>query len=144
MIILLILRVILVKLVIYHIYASYLVKYLGNVIINYDQQAIIDRFAKTDDEKESAKKLAEEKQDLLSKIKLSLSNKVKDVVISTRLTESPVCLVSGDGISFEMEKGDYELLNSFQNKKINSIKVSWTDGIGVTIDQIANQDEDKI
>ena len=25
---------------------------LGNVIINYDQQAIIDRFAKTDDEKE--------------------------------------------------------------------------------------------
>ena len=64
-----------------------------------------------DDEKKEAKKLAKDKKDLLEKIKNSLDGKVKDVVISSRLTSSPVCLVSGDGVSFEMEK----VLNSLPN-----------------------------
>ena len=37
-------------------------------------------------------------------MKEALKDEVKDVVLSTRLVDSPVCLVSGDGISFEMEK----------------------------------------
>ena len=64
-----------------------------------------------DEEKENIKKLSEEKQSLLDKIKTALNGKVKDVVISTRLTDSPVCLVSGDGISFEMERVINDLPN---------------------------------
>lgn len=65
----------------------------------------------SDEEKENAKKLTEEKQSLLDKITNALNGKVKQVVISNRLTDSPICLVSGDGISFEMEK----TLNSLPN-----------------------------
>ena len=55
-------------------------------------------------EKEDIKDLETKKEDLLSKIKDSLNNEVDEVKLSTRLTESPVCLVSGEGVSFEMEK----------------------------------------
>ena len=37
-------------------------------------------------------------------MKEALGDKVKDVCLSKRLTDSPVCLVSGDGLSFEMER----------------------------------------
>ena len=70
--------------------------------------------------------------------------KEKGIIPLIKSTNKNTISENIDALSFEMEKEDYELLNSFQNEKINSIKVSWTDGIGVTIDQIANQDEDKI
>ncbi|MFP4478296.1 MAG: molecular chaperone HtpG [Candidatus Izemoplasmatales bacterium] len=57
-----------------------------------------------DKEKESIKNLETENKDLLAKIKESLKGQVDDVKLSTRLTDSPVCLVSGEGVSFEMEK----------------------------------------
>ena len=58
----------------------------------------------SEEEKQEIENLENEKQSILSALKDSLSDKVKDVVLSKRLTESDVCLVSGDGISFEMEK----------------------------------------
>ena len=58
----------------------------------------------TDEEKEEAKKTSEEKKDMLQAIKDSLGNEVDEVVLSSRLSDSPVCLVSGEGMSFEMEK----------------------------------------
>lgn len=73
-----------------------------------------------DEEKKEADKIAEEKKDILAKIKSSLDGKVKDVVISSRLTSSPVCLVSGDGISFEMEKVMNNLPNG-ENVKADRI-----------------------
>jgi molecular chaperone HtpG len=57
-----------------------------------------------DEEKETIKSLETENKSLLDKIKESLQGQVDDVKLSTRLTDSPVCLVSGDGLSFEMEK----------------------------------------
>jgi molecular chaperone HtpG len=57
-----------------------------------------------DDEKENIKTLESENKDLLEKIKETLKDQVDDVKLSTRLTDSPVCLVSGDDMSFEMEK----------------------------------------
>ena len=56
------------------------------------------------DEKKEIEKVKEEKKPLIEKLKEVLKDEVKDVVISERLTDSPVCLVSSDGISFEMEK----------------------------------------
>ena len=58
----------------------------------------------TEEEKEKIKQTAEDKKSLLEKLKEILKDDVKDVVLSERLQESPVCLVSEDGISFEMEK----------------------------------------
>jgi len=64
----------------------------------------------SDDEKKEAEKAKEDNKDLLTSIKNSLSD-VKEVKISTRLTDSVCCLSSGEGISFEMEK----VLNSQQD-----------------------------
>ncbi|MDT8336257.1 MAG: molecular chaperone HtpG [Candidatus Izemoplasmatales bacterium] len=55
-------------------------------------------------EKEAIKNLETENKSLLEKLKEVLTGKVDDVKLSTRLTDSPVCLVSGEGLSFEMEK----------------------------------------
>lgn len=57
-----------------------------------------------DTEKETIKSLETENKDLLDKLKETLKGEVDDVKLSTRLTDSPVCLVSGEGLSFEMEK----------------------------------------
>ena len=56
------------------------------------------------EEKQTFETLKEQKKPLLEKIKELLAGKVADVVISKRLSDSPVCLVSGEGVSFEMEK----------------------------------------
>ncbi len=58
----------------------------------------------SDTEKEELEKQVEENKGLLESIKESLGQKVVDVKISTRLKSHPVCLVSSEGLSFEMEK----------------------------------------
>ena len=58
-------------------------------------------------DEEEKKKLEESEKDyskLLKTLKKNLKDKVKDVKLSGRLKESPVCLVSGEGLSLEMEK----------------------------------------
>ena len=57
-----------------------------------------------DEEKNDIEKKKEDNKDFIGAIKEALGDKVKDVVISKRLVDSPVCLVSGEGLSFEMEK----------------------------------------
>lgn len=47
-----------------------------------------------------------------------------------------------EALDFEMEKIDYNTLNQFQNEKINNIEINWEKESGVTIDQLANQNED--
>ncbi len=58
----------------------------------------------TEEEKKELEKQNEEHKDLLATIKNALDNKVVDVKVSSRLKSHPVCLVSSEGISFEMEK----------------------------------------
>ena len=59
-------------------------------------------------ESEEEKKVSEEKtkdnKSLLDAMKDSLTNYVTDVRVSSRLVNNPVCLVSDDGLSIEMEK----------------------------------------
>jgi molecular chaperone HtpG len=57
-----------------------------------------------DQEKEELSKLEKDHKKLLKQIKKALKDKVEDVKLSTRLTDSPVCIVSGEGVSLEMEK----------------------------------------
>ena len=58
----------------------------------------------SDEEKEEISKKAEASKDLLTLLKEALGDKVKEVRLSSRLKNHPVCLVSSDGLSFEMEK----------------------------------------
>ena len=62
--------------------------------------------ASLDKEKNDSSKSKNKKKEkiFLEKIKEALKDKVKDVVASKRLSESPVCVVSGEGLSLEMEK----------------------------------------
>lgn len=67
--------------------------------INQGDLGLIDK-----EEEEKLKELNEQKKPMLDAIKNALNNEVSDVLLSKRLTDSNVCLVSGDGVSFEMEK----------------------------------------
>lgn len=58
----------------------------------------------TEEEKVALEKQNEENKDLLTSMKEALEEKVVDVKISSRLKSHPVCLVSSEGVSFEMEK----------------------------------------
>ncbi|MCD8028666.1 MAG: molecular chaperone HtpG [Erysipelotrichaceae bacterium] len=58
----------------------------------------------SEDEKKELEKVNEDNKDLLETLKEALKDQVKDVKVSSRLKSHPVCLVSSDGVSFEMEK----------------------------------------
>ncbi len=66
-----------------------------------------------DTKKEDLKAKEKEHKDILKSIKKSLKDKVKDVKLTARLKDSPVCLVSGEGLSLEMEK----ILKSMPNQQ---------------------------
>ena len=55
-------------------------------------------------EKKELEKVSEDNKDLISTLKDALKDKVQDVKVSSRLKTHPVCLVSSEGVSFEMEK----------------------------------------
>ncbi len=44
-----------------------------------------------------------------------------------------------EALSFEMDKEDYEKLNSFRSKEFDSLQVDWDDAGGITIDKYPNQ-----
>ncbi len=67
-------------------------------------QADVDLSAK-DDKKKDDKKSDEKPNKLLKKIKKELKDKVEDVTVSTRLTDSPACLVAqAGGMDANMER----------------------------------------
>ena len=58
----------------------------------------------SDDDKKMLEEISKNNEDLISKLKDVLKEKVADVRLTSRLKSSAVCLVSGEGVSFEMEK----------------------------------------
>ena len=100
-------------------------EFLINILREYDgkkfksvNQGDLDLLEK--EEKEKIEKLNEEKKPILQALKDALQDKVKDVVISKRLSDSAVCLVSSDGLSFEMEK---VLSNMPNNQEVKAEKI---------------------
>lgn len=57
-----------------------------------------------EDEKSEIQKKSEESKDLFVSMKDALGDAVQEVRLSSRLKSHPVCLVSAEGLSFEMEK----------------------------------------
>ena len=58
----------------------------------------------SEEEKKAAEDAGKESRDLLDAMKEALKGKVKDVKVSTRLKDHPVCLSSDGPLSIEMEK----------------------------------------
>ena len=84
-------------------------EFLSSVIMEYDSKqfkSILkgDLDLDSKEEKEELDKKIEESKDLIGKIKEILKDKVSDVRLSSRLKTYPVCLVSDDNLSIEMEK----------------------------------------
>lgn len=93
-------------------------KYLDHEFKSINQTTLDDLI--TDEEKNSLESKEKEHKDLLFAIKETLKEEVKDVVLSKRLVDSPVCLVAGDGVSFEMEKVISEMPT---NEKIKADRI---------------------
>ena len=58
----------------------------------------------TEEEKKAAEEKAEQAKSTLDFVKETLGEAVKEVRLSTNLGDSPVCVVPGEGMTFEMEK----------------------------------------
>ena len=84
-------------------------EFLTSIVREYDSKpfkSILKGDLDLDDEKakKELEKKGEESKDLLDKIKEILKDKVSDVKVSSRLKSHPVCLVSDDNLSIDMEK----------------------------------------
>ncbi len=101
-------------------------EFVINILEEYDghkfksvNQGDLDLLDKEEEKK--IKDLNKEKKPLLDALKDALNGEVDEVRISKRLTNSAVCLVSGDGVSFEMEKVLHQMPNVNENIKANKI-----------------------
>ena len=77
-----------------------------------------------DQEKEVLKDKEKEHKDVLKALKKALKDKVKDVRLSGRLKASAVCLVSGEGLSLEMEKVLKQLPNQTDIKAEKILEIN--------------------
>ena len=81
--------------------AQTLMKYAENALCN---AATEDLGLQTEDEKKQLEEKAEELKGLLTFVKDTLGESIKEVRLSADLGNAPVCMVPGTGMSFEMEK----------------------------------------
>ena len=78
----------------------------------------------SDEEEKAINDLEEAKKPLLTVLTEALDGEVKEVVLSKRLTTSPVCLVSGEGVSFEMERVMNKLPNDYGVKADKILEIN--------------------
>lgn len=80
----------------------------------------VDADFDSQDSKEDIEKVAKENEELIKYMEKSLNDKIKNIKVSSRLKNHPVCLVSDEGISLEMEK---YLANSQDNVDAKATKI---------------------
>ena len=88
------------------------------------------------------KQLAEKYNKTQNQIMINWIVKEKEIMPLIKSTNKDRIKENIESFNFEMEKTDYKILNDFQNEKINAIEINWNDESGVTIDQLANQNEE--
>ena len=84
-------------------------EFVANTLMNYAEKPFQsvnkgDLDLENDDEKKVREEKAEANKDLLTTMKDSLGDKVKEVRLSSRLTDEAACGVADEGMSLEMEK----------------------------------------
>jgi molecular chaperone HtpG len=75
----------------------------------------------SEEEKKEKEKKTEENKDMLTALKDALGDKVKEVRISSRLKDDPVCVVADEGVSLEMEK--YMSQDPMNPNKVKASKI---------------------
>ena len=90
---------------------------------------------------EFLKQLAEKYNKTQNQLMINWKVKEKEIMPLIKSTNKDRIKENIEALDFQMEKADYEKLNKFQNEKINSIEINWNEESGVTIDQLANQNE---
>ncbi len=114
----------------------------GDVPFKSIQQADTDLVDET--KKEDLKTKEKENKDILKAIKKALKDKVKDVKLSYRLKESAVCLVSGEGISMEMEKILKQMPNAANVHADKILEINPDHDLFTALKKVYEKDEQKI
>ncbi|GIN91619.1 chaperone protein HtpG [Siminovitchia terrae] len=98
------------------------------------------------DEESKEKTEAEEKEnkDLLDLMKETLSGKVKDVKISTRLKNYPVCLTTDGEVSIEMEKILSAMPNNQEVKADKILEINSDHDVFKSLKSAYEQDKEKV
>ena len=84
-------------------------EFVPQTLMTYSEKAFCnasteDLGLQTEEEKKQLEEKAEEMKDLLTFVKDTLGDKVKEVKLSGELGAAPVCMTPASGMSFEMEK----------------------------------------
>lgn len=95
-------------------------------------------------EDKKIEELTEDHKDFLGKLKSLLEKDVVDVRISKRLTEAPVCLVSEDGVSFEMEKALSHLPNNEQFKASRILEINPKHALFKSLESLFNDNDEDL
>ena len=100
----------------------------------------------TEEEKEALNKSKEENKDLLTFMKEALGDEVAEVKLSNKLTDDPVCLTAGEGISFEMEKvfANMPNQNPMPMKATRILEINPNHPIFETLKSLYATDKDKV
>ena len=119
------------------------------MMMNYDEKPFKnvqqgDLNLETEEEKEKLEQTAKENTDLLQALKESLKDKVEDVKISSRLKSHPVCIVSSDGLSLEMEKVLSAMPNSQEAKAKRILEINPNHAIFNALQSIFQKNPDKV
>jgi len=98
-------------------------------------------------DKKAEKKLEElnkEKESLLTALKEGLGDNVSEVKLSKRLKDSPVCLVSGEGLSMEMEKVLQNMPQAQDAKATKILEINPNHDLFKTLEKVYEKNQDKV
>ena len=98
----------------------------------------------TEEEKQEKETLKKENESLLEALKEALKDQVSDVTISSRLSTHPVCLVSDEGISFEMEKVLAQMPDGNGLKATRILEINPNHEIFKTLQKVYNNNKDAL
>lgn len=124
-------------------------EFMVNILMKYNDkefksinQGDLDLIDKKDEKK--VDKLTKEKQALLDALSEGLSGKVEKVQLSKRLKDSPVCLVSGEGLSMEMEKVLKQMPNATDAKATRILEINPNHELFKTLEYIHENNPDNV
>jgi len=124
-------------------------EFMVNILMKYKDiefksinQGDLDLIDESEDEK--LDKLSEDKKTLLNALKEGLKEKVSDVKLSKRLKDSPVCLVSGEGLSMEMEKVLQQMPNSKDAKATKILEINPNHELFSALEKVYDNNPDKV
>ena len=112
--------------------------------MNFKSIQTADLDVASDKKKKEIDKKEKESKDILGAIKGALNDKVSDVKLSRRLKDAPVCLVSGEGISLEMEKVLKQMPNQSDVKASKILEINPDHPIFVQLKQVFENDATKL